>query len=521
MANKAISLVETQAEVDRKMLEGTLKSVHSELQNRGFENELLQEKLSNLDLMMDNQGWSSVSEYKEDGPDLAQVKKSSGQIRNLMALNPWIKRGFRLRFNYIMEDGVHRDNLPAAPKTRTGGRDLRSTQPDVQERLENPINQRNFFGPEALDQREGAFYSDSQALYIGDDDDYTLRALPLSQITADYRNPDDGSEIWAYRRTWQHYPQGTTSPTDKHEWIFCNIFFDKKTDSISLNGKSETVAANKRVFGRTVNAQTGWAYGIPDALPAIAWVKLYRDFLVNGYTVTASMAQIWAQAKNQSKAGADLAVAALNKGGAGKVAVTGDGNLLTPLSTAGHAYDFEKGNPLIAAAATAVEVSAIAITADTSAAGSSYGSAQTLDPPTRLAMESRRDIHVSLEVEVLKWMGADAPKVWFTPYTDSTEIYREIQAIVLKWTTGLYTAEEAKKEFEALAGRYGEVTIPDGILLPNNEKSLARKDIDTDSAGTGAVDQSGDLGTGAPGQGKNSPAGGGTGSNDTRTDTLT
>jgi len=519
-ANKATELVETQQQVELRSMQETLRAVNDELQNRGFQNELLQEKLSNLDLMMDNRGWSSVSEYKEDGPTLEQVKKSSEQIRNLMALNPWIKRGFRLRFNYVMEGGIHRDNLPQAPKTSAGGRDMRSKQPDVQARVDNIINQMNFFGAEALEKRESAFYSDSQALYIGDDTDYTLRALPLSQITAEYRNPDDGSEIWAYRRTWDHYPNGSATSEQKHEWIFRHAFEDKKTKQISLNNEVEPVAQDKRVFGRTVNSQMGWTHGIPDALAAIAWVKLYRDFLVNGCTVTASMAQIWAQAKNQSKGGAEAGVAALNRGGAGQIAVTGDGNTLTPLSTAGNAYDFQKGNTIIAAAATAIEVSTIAMTADTSAAGSSYGSAQTLDAPTRLAMEARRDIHVSLETEVLKWMGADDALVWFTPYTDSTEVYRDIQAIVLKWTTGLYTPEEAKAEFEALAGRYGDIKIPEGILLPNNEKSLARKDIDTDGAGSTSPDQSGDLGTGAPGQGQNSAAGGGTGSNDTRTDTI-
>lgn len=95
-ANKATELVETQQQVELRSMQETLRAVNDELQNRGFQNELLQEKLSNLDLMMDNRGWSSVSEYKEDGPTLEQVKKSSEQIRNLMALNPWIKRGFRL-----------------------------------------------------------------------------------------------------------------------------------------------------------------------------------------------------------------------------------------------------------------------------------------------------------------------------------------------------------------------------------------------------------------------------------------
>lgn len=504
MASKSIKMVETQAEVEKSMLENTLREVKSALDDKGFRFEVLQEKLDNLDRMMDNQGWSSVTEYDEEGPSLVQVKNASKQIRNLVALNSWIKRGYRLRSNFIWDGGIHYDNIPEKEDKRSGRVNVRS-------RIDLPQNQKYFFGAQAREEREGALYSDSQALYLGDDRDFTLRPLYFGEVTADYRNPDDNSEIWAYRRTWNRYSQQSTTPTVMNEWFFRNTFWDKKTKSLNVDGKNETVNQTVRVFGEPVNSQIGWAYGIPDALAAIAWVKLYRDFLVNGYTVTSAMAQIWATAKQHAQAGADNVTAVLGGGGVGRTAVMGDGNSLTPLSTAGQAYDFEKGRSLIAAGATAIEVSAIAITSDTSVAGSSYGSAQTLDIPTRLAMEARRRFHVDLDKEVLQWMGADDPQVSFTPFDDPTELFRAVQAIQLKWNSGLYEAEEIKEMFEALEGRFGPVAVPDGVLLPNNEKSLARKDIDTDGQTPSPT---------PPGQGQDSVAGKGQNANDMRDDGI-
>lgn len=504
---KSTQIVETQAEVERKLLETTLQEVHKTLQNKEFQFDVLQEKLAHLDLMMEQQGWTGINEYDEEGPSLVQVTREAKKIRNLAALNSWVKSGLRLRKDYIWEGGIHYDNIPKTD-------DRRSKTVNVQSLIDHPINQKYFFGHQAREERESALYTDSQALYLGDDNSKLLRPLSLGEITADYRNPDDSSEIWAYRRTWNYYPQGSATPTVRNRWYFRHAFWDMKTRAINYNGENEEVAQTVRVFGEPVNSQIGWAYGIPDALAAIPWVKMYRDFIVNGFTVTAAMAQIWAVAKQNAQAGADNATAVIGGGGVGRVAVLGESNSLNPLSTAGQAYDFEKGRSIIAAAASAIGISAIALTADTSAAGSSYGSAQTLDLPTRLGMQARRNFHVDLDKEVLKWMGADDPKVWFTPYDDATELFRAVQAIRMKWDSGVYSPEEIKKMYEELEGRYGPVTVPDGVLIPNNEKSLPRKDIDTDSAGS-------PTGPGTPGQGQSSAAGQAGASGDLRTDGLT
>src|SRR5690606_30611432 len=132
-------------QVERTLLENTLKEVHSQLQDREFKFEVLQEKLSQLDLMMENQGWSSVSEYGEEGPSLDQVKRAAKQIRNLMALNTWIKRGFRLRQTYIWDGNIQYGNIPN--KT-----DLRSKSPNVQELIDKPQNQKYFFSHQAREE---------------------------------------------------------------------------------------------------------------------------------------------------------------------------------------------------------------------------------------------------------------------------------------------------------------------------------------------------------------------------------
>lgn len=505
-ATDSVMLLETAQENKQVITEVALDDARLALEKAQLENERLYESISRLDLYLDQQGWSPLN-YNSYGPTLIQVQNSSRRCRDMLAMNTWTKRGLNLRTAYIWQGGIHYDNIPSST-------DGRSKAVNVQERIDNPINQKYFFGTQAREEREAALYTDGQVFYIGNDEDYTLRTLPIWEITETYRNPDFDSEIWAYRRSWTHFPQGSRTPQTKSRWYFVHEFWDKRVEQISYNGALETVSKTERIFTASVNSQSDWPWGLPDAIAGMAWAEKYTRALQAGLKQQEAMAQIWAQAKANSQAGAQDMAMKIASGGAGGVAITGQNGGITPLSSAGTGYDFDSLRPIIASFAAGVNVSVVALTSDPGAAGSSYGSAQTLEKPESLTASARRAYHVALDKQVLVWMGAPKPEVWFDPILDSTELFREIQGLMFLWNTGLYEAPEMKQMLEGLLGRFAEsFEVPDGVLLPNNKDSLPRKDIDTDSGASPA---------GAPGQGQNSPAGGAgsTLANDTRSDTV-
>ena len=464
----------------------------------------LVEAMANLDLLMDNRGWRELNTItdEDDGPTLDQIKMHSKQIRNLVGLNGLVKHGLKLRTGNVWAGGIHYGNIPG-PKQGRGV--------NVQERIDNPINQDAFFGSSARERRESCLYSDSQALWVGDDETFELEELPLWRITADYRNPKNPAQIWAYRRTYSGY-DAKGNAEEKVEWIFTNLYASKraKTPTITLaSGVVEPVNQKLRIFGyRPVNSMTGWAYGIPDALPMIAHVRMYVEFMQSGKIMSDSLAKIAYVAKVNTQAGANSAGMRLggdrNKGG---TAVLGAANDLSALSTAGKGYDFRSGQPLAAQAAAAIEVSVVALLSDSSAAGSSYGAAQTLSKPERDSTLARRQFHKDIDREVLIWLGASDPEIWFDSLDADDERYRRTQSVAMKWGTGLYSAEEIKQMFEEIDNREATTPVPDGVLLPNNEKSLARKDIDAD--GTASASTGGDF---TPTQGSGQAFGSGGGS---------
>lgn len=482
----AKDIIETQQTLQVGMLEEALTDIRGRYDTVEFE---LQERLADLDRVMGSSSAQDfMAQYSSEGPDLDQLVRRSNQIRVAVTLNPHVKRGLRLRTSYVWSDAVEYTGVPGLNGEPTG-----RGVANVAGRFLNPLNQRYVFGSQAREEREAALYTDGGFLLLGEDSSKTLRPFPLSQISGLYANDEDPSEVWAYRRLW--YTDNGVTP--HVEWVFTDLFKSKQVASIRYNGVLEPVAVGKTVIDGWVNTQPGWALGFPDAGCIIEWARIYSEFIKSGKIMTDAMARIWATVKAQSGTGGKQVAAKIaDATGYGKTAV---GNELAPLSTAGKAYDFDAGRALISIVATGVEVSVVHLTSDPGASGGSYGSAATLDLPTRLAVEARRRWHEEFDTRVLRWLGAANGKARFGIIEDGAELYRKIQAVVLKWNTGLYEPVEIKRELEMLVGHAdGWADIPEGVLIPNNIRSIARQDIDADVAATvAAPDQGQSNGTGS------------------------
>lgn len=476
-----------------------------------FENQsILVEQLTNVNAMFKREdvGWKKLfsGEASDKGLTLDDLKDWDDQIREAIAGNPHIGRGLGLRSSYVWEGGMHYENVKSESRGRGG------KAGNIQALIDKPVNQVNFFGNDARRQREAALYSQSIVWYIGDNSSKELQPVPIWEITGDYRNPDNDAEIWAYRRSWVRGNENE----ETIEWYFTDIFWDKKIPYIPIKGgKNEFVHPSKTIFDGKVRGQIGWAYGVPDALSALTWARLYRDFLVNGKIMSDSLATFaFKAAVGNDQAGDNASMRIGNGSTAGSTAIAGVANDLVPISTAGKGYDFDSGRALASVVATALEVSVIALTSDPGTAGSSYGSASTLDLPTRLAIKARRQWHVDFDLRVLKWMGATDARASFDSMDDPADVYRSLQGLAIKWLTGAMTVKELRAELGALSKFVNpDEDAPEGIMLPNNEKSLSRADVDADSKATSA---SGQPSAASPGQGKSTGAGSGVKSGNTR-----
>lgn len=467
--------------------------------------------LENLSQVMqmfkvEDEGWFELGGSEDDGLTLDELRRWSRQLREALVGNPHIKHGAELRSDYINEGGV-----------RFGGIGKEGGQSRIRKIIESDIQQRRYFGPTARQERYRACYTDGGVFYLGDESSKEIEAaIPLTEIVAEYRNPNNRAEVWAYLREWQVYKPGAGGQsTPRQQWVYTDIFVDKrskaKSPTISYGGKAIPVAKDKVIFDAFVNTQTGWTYGAPHALAALAWARLYRDFLVNGKIMSDALAQFAFQLTTSTAKGTQNAsLKFAGRSGPGQTVVSP--NQLNPLSTAGKGYDFDSGRSIASVVATAIGVSVIHLTSDPGTAGSSYGSAQTLDLPTRLSVEAERQWNGELDKRVLRWMGAKNPTVEFNPLISATDVYRHLQSLKLAWDTGLFEGTPIQEIMADILGIVEPGPIPEKVLLPNNEDTAninKAPSPGSDSDGTQA---------GGGGQGQKTGAGDGPKGRDTRDD---
>lgn len=447
--------------------QGEFEQINQALAVLSTENYKLSEALQNVEMMVDAKGWSPLYGYDHSGGlSLDQLHASSKQLREMVVGNPFVKRGNQLRNTYVLGDGVEFSAISTTGKAAK----LTAT---VIAKMESPRAVRYLFGSDAMEELQTATFTDGNVYVIGDDLKGEIeQRVDISQITADWRNPDNPEEIWAYRRAWTRDPNAN-NPVTLVRWYFTDIFDGTRTTSIPHGGNNEPVMVGKTILDMRVNRQLGWAYGAPDALASLAWAKLYKEFLVNGYIMSRALAQFAYKVTAQSaQAGAvaSLQVARKNEGGSAYVAAGGGD--MTPMATAGKGYDFDSGRPLAAAIAAGFEVSTVALTGDSGSGGGTGSKEQALDTPARTMAVTRRRTWNEFWVRVFRYMG-NTKKLTVT-WSDlpDEQIQRRLQAWTLLDGTGLFSSEVVR---DGMAGEMdianpGE--IPEGRMLPNNAKTL-------------------------------------------------
>lgn len=466
-------------------------------------------------LTYEMQGWTKLfgpNPYAEDsGISLETLKDVSRKLREEIAGSALPKRANSLLYSYtfgksFIIPGIN-DKLEE-PDTSKKGR-----KPDLERFYSDPNNQRYAFGEEAQIAMNSASSTDGMYLFLGDDSKKSGRAIPLAEIEAVHTNPDFSDDVWAYLRNWKSQENG--KDVTKRAWYYTDRFTGVRKATIKdPNGKGVTVDKTQTIIDFIANGQTGWALGIPDLMAGQIWNEKYITMIGHGEEVSRTLAYYSAKVRTKSKTGASnvgLKLAGAGSG-SGKTVAYGEGNDVDVFSSAGKVYNFGDLKVFAAMYAAAAGVPLTDLTADAGSAGAAYGAAAALLPSARRSIEARRNLWAAWYTRLLKW--GTGKNVSVTPESiEETDPYRQAQIKALVWNSGLAHPDEARPELLEVAGmtpRHDKA--PDGVLLPNNEKSWQRGDIDPKDGPATT--------TGSPDQGQSNGSGGtpNDAKNDLRTD---
>jgi hypothetical protein len=456
MANEIAVWQAKQAETASVSSQMELSAVIETVNSLKANNSFLAEELENISMMLDERGYTPIFEQGRTGLTLYQIYLASRQLRELLIGNPTVKSGSQKRNAYIWGKGV---NIELTMKTA-------AAKARIQTLMLLPANQQAIFSAEAQERLERAAYTEGNVFFIGEENSKKLITVPLFQINGHYADPDNHDDIWAIRRTWTRM-MGTESQL-MSEWYWLNTYDGRRATQIPINdGQAENVNTRKTAIVKRYNRQIGWTWGIPDALPIIAWARLWRDLLIDGSVMQSALAKIAFKATAKTAAGRDRAAAVMDAdAGPARTASMTDTMDLVPLATAGKGYDFTSGEPLAAQIAIGLDLAVDELLGANS-------TEDKINTTTKRAMRMRQAAQGELLREVITWLGAPAPSVEIEfPEIDDQDTYRRFAQLGQAWGTGLFAPEEIREEMAEVGEIELTGTMPSDVLTPNTASSI-------------------------------------------------
>lgn len=257
-------------------------------------NELLQERIAELELALDDVGYERIGDSNFDKQfTKASIDKIAAMARVYWLKNPLIKRAVATQANYVFGQGV---DVVAADE---------DVQTVVDAFMEDSKNRAELTGEQAMLTKETELQVTSNLFFTFFTDPLNgatrVRTIPLSEITRIIYNPDDSKEPWYYYRQWQQPKEPGSQKYEMHQAIYPDINYMPKGGLPKHFNGIEVMALNP-VYHVKTNCLSDMEYGVSEIYAAIDWAKAYKDFLEDWYTIVKSLSKFaW---KATSKSGA-------------------------------------------------------------------------------------------------------------------------------------------------------------------------------------------------------------------------
>lgn len=370
--------------------DGEAKRLRGEVDTMAFRLEEASNHIGELERMYaEDASWQRLG--SEGQQEMTQEgRRRAAELCRVMAIaNPLIKRGLTLRAGYIFGGGG--PGVQAADGVEAGTQDVNSV---VQAFLDDPGNRKAFTGAQAHVELEGQLGTDGNIypiLFVNPKTGFTrVRTVDPLEVTDQITNPEDSSETWFFRRDFVETSIGerTSRVTTRQRTVWYPALGHKPVRKFPVID-GEPVDWNATVMQVRVNAIGKW--GIGDAYAALPWAQSYRIFLEDWAKLMKSLARIaWKLSGKRSSA--QQARSTLNGlGEAGGVAAMDPNSQLEAVPKSGATIDAESGRPLATMIAAALGLPVTTLLADPGQTGA-RAVAETLDQPTRLEMNGRREV---------------------------------------------------------------------------------------------------------------------------------
>ena len=366
------------------------ESLNVEIANAG----LLQERLAELELALEDEGWRRLAvdgerEFTRDG------LRSIIQLSRLMYLkNPLIQRAVEVRSYYVWGQGVQ----------------ITARDPDVQDVIDRFLddkgNRRVLFRHQARTEAERDLEVDGNLFFALFTSKLTgrvqVRTILVDEIFDIITNPEDRAEPWFYERHWTETtvdPATGAKRTADRIALYPDV--DYRPDNKPESFGNLQVRWDSPVYHVRVGGLGGMRFGVPETYAALDWARAHKSFLEDWASLVRSLSRFaWRMTTPKGKTGAAKTKIGTTvstssgetnpPGTAGGVAITDPNVDLTPIPKTGATTSADDGRQLRLMVASAMHLPDSILSNDPQQGA--LATAKTLDRPTELAISDRQEL---------------------------------------------------------------------------------------------------------------------------------
>ena len=356
--------------------------------------ELLQERLIELEMALESQGWLQLS----GAGDTDLSRKALGQISRLALINwiknPLIKQGVRVQANYVFGQGV-----------RITARDS-DVDEVIQAFLSDSRNQAELTSHQSYTTKEQELTVYGNLFFVFFTNKINgrvqIRSIPFDEIQSVVSNPEDSKEPWYYLRHWSQMEEGGQA---KSKAAYYPDWHHRPDDKPASYGNIP-INWDIPVYHVAVNRLGGMQFGVSEVYAAIDWARAYKNFLEDWATLTRAYSRF---AHKVSTPGGKRGIAsaraklATTFGGtspetnpspvAGATFISSGGTDITPMRIGGANIASSDGRRLLLMVAAAMGLPETFF-GDVSVGN--LATAKSLDRPTELQMRNRQMLWTSI-----------------------------------------------------------------------------------------------------------------------------
>ncbi len=379
------------------------ETILQELQQSNFNNEVLVERMAELELALEDANWMRMmfdgqQEFSRDG-----IRKITDLARMMFIKNPLVNRAVLVQALYVWGQGVNvKYKNPVLNKV-------------LQAFWDDPKNRAELTSHQAQIYKEYDLRVESNIFFVfftrPSDGRVRVRTLPFDEITEIISDPEDAKTPWYYVRAW------TEQGIDKlgrrvqrsRKVLYPDWQYKPKAKPVKISGME--IKWDTPVYHVRTGGMSAWKFGVSEIYQAIDWARAYKEFLEDVASLMRAYSRFaWkrvtkggkkAIAAEKAKMASTLATAGGTSTETNPSPVTGamafmaEGTDLQPMQVRGASISPEDGRRLLLMVAAAVGLPETYF-GDVSVG--TFATAKTMDRPTELAMKERQ----TLWTDVLK-----------------------------------------------------------------------------------------------------------------------